>query len=65
MKFLPASHLAASIEVSSKQAAKSPDLPCLFPRATRVYIADMGTDSDAYLVRAARRSGLYPGPPAA
>lgn len=45
----------ASIEVSPKQAAESAELPGLFPTGTRVYVTDLGSDSDATLVRAAKR----------
>ncbi|WP_223475489.1 methylenetetrahydrofolate reductase [Oricola indica] len=47
--------IAASIEVSPKQAAESPDLPGLFPAGVRVYITDVGTDTNATLVSAAKR----------
>ncbi|KTQ96982.1 methylenetetrahydrofolate reductase [Aureimonas ureilytica] len=47
--------LAASIEVSPKQAIESPDLPGLFPPATRVYVTDLGSDGEETLVRAVRR----------
>ncbi|MEL6435328.1 MAG: methylenetetrahydrofolate reductase [Pseudomonadota bacterium] len=47
--------IAASIEVSPKQAVESPDLPGLFPLGTRVYITDVGTDTTKTLVKAARR----------
>jgi methylenetetrahydrofolate reductase (NADPH) len=49
-RFIP-----ASIEVTPKQAIESADLPALFPRGTRVYITDIGTDDTATLVRAAGR----------
>lgn len=48
-------HIAASIEVSPKQAVELPDLPGLFPRGVRVYITDIGTDRTETLVAAARR----------
>ncbi len=47
--------IAASIEVSPKQAVESPDLPGLFPPGTRVYITDVGTDSAETLTAGARR----------
>jgi len=37
--------IAASIEISPKQAVESPDLEGLFPNGTRVYITDVGTDT--------------------
>ncbi|MCI5076206.1 methylenetetrahydrofolate reductase [Oricola sp.] len=50
-----ADRIAASIEVSPKQAVESADLPGLFPRGVRVYITDVGTDSNETLVAAAKR----------
>ena len=47
--------IAASIEVSPKQAVESPDLPGLFPQGVRVYITDVGTDTNQTLVAAAKR----------
>ncbi len=47
--------IAASIEVSPKQAVESPDLPGLFPAGVRVYITDVGTDPNKTLVAAAKR----------
>ena len=47
--------IAASIEVSPKQAIESADLPGLFPKGVRVYITDIGSDSNETLVAAARR----------
>lgn len=47
--------IAASIEVSPKQAIESVDLPTLFPQGTRVYITDVGTDPTPTLVAAAKR----------
>ncbi len=47
--------IAASIEVSPKQAMESPDLPGLFPQGTRVYITDVGTDSAKTLTAGAKR----------
>jgi len=46
--------IAASIEVSPKQALENRDLPTLFPKGTRVYITDIGTDATDTLVMAAR-----------
>jgi len=47
--------IAASIEVSPKQAIESADLPGLFPKGVRVYITDIGSDTNETLVAAARR----------
>jgi methylenetetrahydrofolate reductase (NADPH) len=47
--------IAASIEVSPKQAIESPDLPGLFPKGVRVYITDIGSDTNETLVAAAKR----------
>lgn len=47
--------IGASIEVQPRQAIESTDLPGLFPRGTRVYITDIGTDPMDRLVAAARR----------
>lgn len=47
--------IAASIEVSPKQAIESADLPGLFPKGVRVYITDIGSDTTETLVAAARR----------
>lgn len=47
--------IPASIEVAPKQALESADLPGLFPRGTRVYITDIGTDPADILTAAARR----------
>lgn len=47
--------IAASIEISPKQAVESADLPGLFPKGVRVYITDVGSDSNATLVSAAKR----------
>jgi len=49
------SRIAASIEISPKQAVESSDLPGLFPCGVRVYITDVGTDSNETLVAAAKR----------
>ncbi|WP_411037452.1 methylenetetrahydrofolate reductase [Shinella sp. BYT-45] len=46
--------LPASIEITPKQAIDAANLPGLFPEGTRVYIADIGSESDV-LIRAARR----------
>ncbi len=47
--------IAASIEVSPKQAIEFADLPGLFPSGTRVYITDVGTDSAETLTKGAKR----------
>lgn len=47
--------LAASIEASARQVLESSDLPGLFPKGVRVYIADVGVETDDRLVAAARR----------
>ncbi|MBL4891577.1 MAG: methylenetetrahydrofolate reductase [Rhizobiaceae bacterium] len=47
--------IAASIEVSPKQAVENGDLPGLFPAKTRVYITDIGTDSAETLTAGAKR----------
>lgn len=47
--------LPASIEVSPKQAVESEALPGLFPKGTRVYITDVGTDTDETLTAGAKR----------
>lgn len=47
--------IAASIEVSPKQAVENADLPGLFPQGTRVYITDVGTDSAETLTAGAKR----------
>ena len=47
--------IAASIEVSPKQAVENTDLAGLFPPGTRVYITDVGTDSAAILTAGAKR----------
>ncbi len=47
--------IAASIEVSPKQAMENADLPGLFPVGTRVYITDVGTDSAETLAAGALR----------
>ena len=49
------SNIPASIEISPKQAVESPDLPGLFPKNTRVYITDVGTDTDVTLTTGAKR----------
>lgn len=48
------SGIAASIEISARQAIESADLPDLLPRGVRVYVADIGTDSLEALVAASR-----------
>jgi methylenetetrahydrofolate reductase (NADPH) len=45
----------ASIEITPRQATSLPELAGLFPPGTRVYVADLGVDSDETLVAAARR----------
>ncbi|MFZ2102454.1 MAG: methylenetetrahydrofolate reductase [Oricola sp.] len=47
--------IAASIEISPKQAVESPDLPGLFPKGVRVYITDVGVDPAETLIAAAKR----------
>ena len=47
--------IAASIEVSPKQAVENAALPGLFPAKTRVYITDIGTDSAETLTAGAKR----------
>ncbi len=47
--------IAASIEISPRQAIEFAELPGLFPTGTRVYITDVGTDSPATLTAAAKR----------
>lgn len=47
--------IAASIEVSARQAVESPELPGLFPRGVRVYIPDIGSDPEHRLIAAAKR----------
>lgn len=49
------SKIAASIEISPKQAVENEDLPGLFPQGTRVYITDVGTDTAETLTRGAKR----------
>lgn len=55
MKSLHTSRVAASIEVSPRQAVEAPDLQNHFPKGVRVYISDLGTESDDLVVRGARR----------
>jgi methylenetetrahydrofolate reductase (NADPH) len=47
--------IAASIEVSPKQALESADLAGNFPQGTRVYITDVGTDSAVTITAGAKR----------
>jgi methylenetetrahydrofolate reductase (NADPH) len=47
-------HIAASVEMTPKQAIDSADLPGLFPPGVRVYLADLG-GPDRVQVAAARR----------
>lgn len=64
-RLAPAPRLAASIEISPRQAIDSPALPTLFPPATRVYLTDLGNDDAATLIAAAtrlRRCGYEPVP---
>ncbi len=49
------SRIAASIEISPRQAMENADLPGLFPADTRVYITDVGTDSAETVTAGARR----------
>lgn len=48
-------HIAASIEMTPKQAIDSAELPGLFPAGTRVYIADLGGTDRQTQLTAARR----------
>jgi len=50
-----ADKVAASIEVSPYQAKESPELPGLIPRAVRVYVTDVGTDTTDSIVKGAAR----------
>lgn len=50
-----AEKVAASIEISPNQAKESADLPALFPRGTRVYMTDIGTDTTDTITRGAAR----------
>ena len=50
-----ASKIAASIEISPKQAVENADIPGLFPQGTRVYITDVGTDTAETLTAGAKR----------
>ena len=52
-----AAKIPASIEISPKQAVESEDLPGLFPKGTRVYITDVGTDTAETLTAGAKRVG--------
>lgn len=47
--------IAASIEIAPKQGIESDILPGRFPKGTRVYITDVGTDSPETLCAAAKR----------
>lgn len=47
--------IAASIEISPKQAVENEDIPDLFPAGTRVYITDVGTDTAETLTAGAKR----------
>jgi methylenetetrahydrofolate reductase (NADPH) len=47
--------IAASIEVSPKQAVESKDLPGLFPEGTSVYLTDIGTEPLDTMIGAAKR----------
>lgn len=47
--------IAASIEISPKQAVESGDLKGLFPQGTRVYITDVGTDSAETITAGSKR----------
>ncbi len=50
-----AGRIAASIEISPRQAQESADLPGLFPAGTLVYMTDVGTDSAETIAVGARR----------
>jgi methylenetetrahydrofolate reductase (NADPH) len=50
-----ADKIAASIEISPKQALQAEELPGLFPQGVRVYMTDVGTDSDEAIVAGAAR----------
>lgn len=50
-----ADRIKASIEISPKQALEASELPGLFPRGVRVYMTDVGTDSDQAIVAGAAR----------
>lgn len=50
-----ANKIAASIEISPKQAVENEDIPGLFPTGTRVYITDVGTDPAETLAAGAKR----------
>ncbi len=55
----------ASIEVTAKHALETADIATLFPRGSRVYLADLGTHSVDSLVAASKRladSGYRPIP---
>lgn len=47
--------IGASIEISPKQAVENEDIPGLFPKGTRVYITDVGTDTAETLTKGAKR----------
>lgn len=49
------SKIPSSIEISPKQAVESLDLPGIFPKGTRVYITDVGTDPAETLTAGAKR----------
>ncbi len=49
-----AARLPASVEVTAKHAIESTELPSLFPAQTRVYIPDIGVETET-MIRAARR----------
>lgn len=55
MKTAKATRIAASIEVAPRQAVESADLDGMFPQGTRVYVTDIGTDTNDTLVAAATR----------
>ena len=48
-------HIAASIEISPKQAIESDVLPGLFASGARVYITDVGTHTTSEMVQGVRR----------
>lgn len=54
-----ANKIAASIEISPKQAVESEDLNGLFPEGTRVYITDVGADSAETINAGAKRVNQF------
>ncbi|MBS1269513.1 MAG: hypothetical protein MAG794_00464 [Gammaproteobacteria bacterium] len=47
--------IAASIEITPRQAMESDDLPGLFPKGVRVYMTDVGTDTTETITAGAAR----------